>query len=160
MNDFSRPLDLNGTPIGSPRVPELIRVPPAPPLEGVVTSSVVWELVLHWDGSRSRPCYGSAEECPHCGTAPIRRYGLIQLYDKAASRRVWVQLTEEAVEQVRLSLEHGLTLFGAQAKIGRARPTARARMWIKLEPGTWAPSRLGTPQEPHDTLARVFGSHR
>jgi len=55
MSEFSRPFNWTDPIPQEKRIPELIRVPAAEVLKGIVVSDAVWELETHWHNRRTRP---------------------------------------------------------------------------------------------------------
>lgn len=156
MQQFARPLDLTAALPVEKRVPELIRVPATENLKGVIVSDQIWELETHWHNRRTRPCTAKQGFCELCETAPYRWYGLIALYRPLKQRAVWVQLTVDAIDTLRLAMRERTDLLGREVEIGRERPTMRAPIWVRFNETSIAPKRLPKPLTPHETLHRVF----
>ena len=154
--EYASPSGTSSEARGQKRVAELIRVPAEGVVEGIITSSEIWELPTHWSMGRTRPCTARAGECTLCESLSVRWYYLIEIYLRLKQRRVWVQLTEDAKLSLQLQLKEGRTLHGRDVRIGRERKTLRAPVWIVLESGTTSPDRLPKPRSPQETLERVF----
>jgi len=153
-----KPMGLHTQIREAPKTPELIRVPADEVIEGVVCCSEIWELPTHWHNNRTRICTEDTPPCELCPIAPFRLFGLVAVYRPRKQAHVWVQLTVDAIETIRLEIRNGLELLGSEIEIGRLRKTMKAPIYAKLKKTYTAPARLPKALEPHETIARVFFS--
>lgn len=140
-------------------VPELRRVPADRAFHGPLLSDGVFEVPLHWTGSRRQRCYASTGFCAHCDKCPRCDSFLVALWDKNERRALWVELTDHAADNLALALEEAnKPYYGTVVKIGRERKTIKAPILIELD--TWATvsNRLPAAMLPDDTIIRVFES--
>lgn len=158
MEPFARPFNLTDLPPVEKQVPELIRVPSDEELVGVICSDQIWELPTHWHDGRTRPCTIASGQCALHESAPFRWYGLLCVYIQRKQRRVWVQLTAQAVQTLQLSLRERTDLLGRDVRIGRERKTLKSPVYVHVGERSHAGRQLSRGVEPHDTLARVFGT--
>jgi len=78
------------------------------------------------------------------------------MYRPLKQRSVWIQLTDDAISELRLAMRERTDLLGRECKIGRERPTMKSPIWVQFTDEYTSPKRLPKPLTPHETLDRVF----
>jgi len=140
------------------RVPELIRVPAAKALTGILVCDSPFYMPTHFDGKFTVLCPG-IDTCQLHTVRALRDYYLIALCDKNSGVVSWVQLSDHAaaslMRQIR-DLERGF--YGTCIKVGRERPHMQAPITVSVDQWANVSGRLRDPMTPEETLERVFNS--
>ena len=156
MSFSLRPFDLGAKPPDEKKVPELVIVPAADALEGIIACERLYELPCHWIGNNTVLCTGDPETCEH-HEYPAKWYALLALYQRSKQRYIWVRLTSQAVYALQDCLNGSDRIMGRTCRIQRERKSLKApiTMWVD-DLGLSTVTRGITPQTPEDTIARVF----
>ena len=142
------------------RVPELRRVPADKPVQGILVCTGPYHMPTHWVGNRTQICAGEGQ-CEHCPHVGIKHYFLVALLDKHNGEIAWYALTDQAADSLLYQMEQlQRPFFGSLVRLGRERKTMKAPQTVTVDSYSSVQGRLPKPQEPTETLERVFNSPR
>jgi hypothetical protein len=140
------------------KVPDMVRVPAAKPIVGVVICETIFSLPTHWDGSFTVICSGPGQ-CDLCPNVGLKPYFLLGVWDRNESIAKWVQLTSYAARSLLNQIQElQVPLYGLTVRIARERPTMKAPITCVIDRYATVQGRLPKPIDPQETIERVFGS--
>jgi len=142
----------------SKRVPELVRVPEAGQIRGIVLCDGLFALKTHWNGRVRQLCQGEGL-CELHDSARLLVSYLIAVWDEGETRPLWVELTPKVGQALLVEADRlKRPLFGLVVAIKRQRKHAKAPIVITVDPYARVEATLRQPMTPEETIARVFES--
>jgi len=113
-------------------------------------SASVFGCEIHWFGGRSHECMKLQRTCKGCASSwPVKWKGYVHALSWAdRSSPVFLELTYNAVERIRMALPNGESLRGVSVQIAKSRGGAKGRYVIAVLERRMPESELQAEEEP------------
>lgn len=138
---------------------QVVRLKAGQELHATVLSDALWGCYVHWNGSRSEPCYADKKQCPgHKRGLPLRWKGYLHVVDNHRQTECFLELTPLAADQLIAQVGTGEPLRGQRLSMRRMSGD-KARLKVTLLAHHTAVSKAELPRakDPYATLVKLWG---
>ena len=112
---------------------------------------------MHWDGSKTVPCFASQSSCPYCKRGcPQRWKGYLHVFCFNTHREGFLELTPTGAEQFCFPLTADSSVRGVRFNAARANGAKTARLKLQFLPNESDLAKLPEPKSVVRTLEKVF----
>lgn len=121
-----------------------------------VYSSQFWGVWVHWNGSRTEPCFEDVKRCPgHLRQLPLRWKGYLHGFEHERSRDIFLEFTALAAQQLLSFFDSDALLRGKRFNIMRMQGD-KSRLRVQPLATVEHASSLPDGKSPLDVLSKLW----